>query len=813
MARSVTSSHGPSPRRRHLLLRIFRRLVVSLIAVVLSVVLGGLLLLGWFLSEHRYVEFIEQELEALLAAEVGIASSTLSFKQGLGVQLKTVTMQETAGSAPFFRAERVDVLLDMKALLRGRLLFRQLACIKPQVQFYQKEGTTASREGIAVFASPVARVFARAAAKTSAPALSDAWFSPYLDIQHITLDEGEISFLQSGAEQLFVLTQTHMRISFDAQNGVWAHLTADLGQNGTVGQLTLHAHAAQWDRTADSSSIEWQGEVRLQNVAVRTLGKWFGADWPEARVDFSGNYIGRGNATTTMTGLVTIRQAQGTDLTVSEGKIEITRLSWDNPEDSSAWFVLAPMAGLLQNPAARLGSLTFEGDIKQVSAQIGERNVPIKLTAGHLHLKNGKLKASKLAGVYGRASSLTNGSADWPQLFSKRRSALTVQLEADLSLADDLESLLAFLPAAERETFFQFMSHPSGHAAVELSLHLPAQQNGQASYAGTLEWRQAGFLLPEWNLAVSDLNGIVRVTQEKDSLLFMNLEDVRLRIGESVALVEGHVTAPLTAARRGRVHVSIPEARVQDFMHLLPATQIRPLSGRLSGAVTIRFEPEQVRPETQGNLVLDQVRLTLLPFLRPLDVTKGKFVWHGQTGWFVVVEGRLPGGRLTGKGEISRFEPLDMRVTVECTDLDLGPVLMLDDQDERKADQDKKEADGEVRVDVRCECLRYGTFEATQVRASSHRHHRQVDFHVQEAHVTQGQLAGQGTFWLDLDAVSLEPQLSQVAVRPFFAALGHPTDTLTGTLSATGEIEIADWEYWDDPEQWDGQLPSIYGTG
>ena len=793
MARSVTSSHGPSPRRRHLLLRIFRRLVVSLIAVVLSVVLGGLLLLGWFLSEHRYVEFIEQELEALLAAEVGIASSTLSFKQGLGVQLKTVTMQETAGSAPFFRAERVDVLLDMKALLRGRLLFRQLACIKPQVQFYQKEGTTASREG--------------------APALSDAWFSPYLDIQHITLDEGEISFLQSGAEQLFVLTQTHMRISFDAQNGVWAHLTADLGQNGTVGQLTLHAHAAQWDRTADSSSIEWQGEVRLQNVAVRTLGKWFGADWPEARVDFSGNYIGRGNATTTMTGLVTIRQAQGTDLTVSEGKIEITRLSWDNPEDSSAWFVLAPMAGLLQNPAARLGSLTFEGDIKQVSAQIGERNVPIKLTAGHLKLKNGKLKASKLAGVYGRASSLTNGSADWPQLFSKRRSALTVQLEADLSLADDLESLLAFLPAAERETFFQFMSHPSGHAAVELSLHLPAQQNGQASYAGTLEWRQAGFLLPEWNLAVSDMHGIVRVTQEKDSLLFMNLEDVRLRIGESVALVEGHVTAPLTAARRGRVHVSIPEARVQDFMHLLPATQIRPLSGRLSGAVTIRFEPEQVRPETQGNLVLDQVRLTLLPFLRPLDVTKGKFVWHGQTGWFVVVEGRLPGGRLTGKGEISRFEPLDMRVTVECTDLDLGPVLMLDDQDERKADQDKKEADGEVRVDVRCECLRYGTFEATQVRASSHRHHRQVDFHVQEAHVTQGQLAGQGTFWLDLDAVSLEPQLSQVAVRPFFAALGHPTDTLTGTLSATGEIEIADWEYWDDPEQWDGQLPSIYGTG
>ncbi len=157
MARSVTSSHALPLPKPHLLLRVFRRLVVSLIAVVL----GGLLLVGWFLSEHRYVEFIEQELEALLAAEVGIASSTLTFRKGFGVQLKTVTMQEPAGSVPFFIAERVDVLLDMKALLRGRLLFRQLTCIKPQVQFYQKEGVTTHTESGATLSSPVARVFAR----------------------------------------------------------------------------------------------------------------------------------------------------------------------------------------------------------------------------------------------------------------------------------------------------------------------------------------------------------------------------------------------------------------------------------------------------------------------------------------------------------------------------------------------------------------------------------------------------------------------------------------------------------------------------
>ena len=191
---------------------------------------------------------------------------------------------------------------------------------------------------------------------------------------------------------------------------------------------------------------------------------------------------------------------------MDEGKIEITQLSWDNPGGTSSWFVLAPVAGLLPNPATGLASLTFEVGIEQVSAQIGERKVPFKL------------KASKIEGAYGHASSPMNVSVDWQPLFSTRRSALTVQLVADLSLADDLESVLAFLPTAERETFSQVITNPSGHAAVELSMRLPRWRTGRASYAGTLEWREAGFLLPEWDLPVSDMNGIVRVAQEKNSL-------------------------------------------------------------------------------------------------------------------------------------------------------------------------------------------------------------------------------------------------------------------------------------------------------
>ena len=69
---------------------------------------------------------------------------------------------------------------------------------------------------------------------------------------------------------------------------------------------------------------------------------------------------------------------------MDEGEIEITQLSWDNPGGTSSWFVLAPVAGLLRNPATGLASLTFEVGIEQVSAQIGERKVPFKLKASKI---------------------------------------------------------------------------------------------------------------------------------------------------------------------------------------------------------------------------------------------------------------------------------------------------------------------------------------------------------------------------------------------------------------------------------------------
>ena len=111
-----------------------------------------------------------------------------------------------------------------------------------------------------------------------------------------------------------------------------------------------------------------------------------------------------------------------------------------------------------------------------------------------------------------------------------------------------------------------------------------------------------------------------------------------------------------------------------------------------------------------------------------------------------------------------------------------------------------------VRVDVHCDRVRYKTFSAAPVRASVYRHERQVDFRLEEAGVSTGHVRGEGTFWLDSSALSFAPQVSQIDAADFFAALGHPTDTLSGSLDASGDIEVVNWEFWNDPEEWDGAL-------
>ena len=309
MAQSKTGTEEPRSRISRSLQGL-RRLTLSLVAFVVSVLLFGLVLAGWFLSEQRYVAFLEQELERLLRAEVEIASSTLSFRQGVGGQFKTVSIQAYDAAAPFATAERIDLALDLKALLRGQQLFRQIFVLKPRVQLVQPTSNANPAAPIAHLFSHQIQPFTQKAEAEETPSDTALWFSPQLLIHQLVLEDATLVFQQPSDGVPVVFTRTRLRLSLEPGAGVGAQLSADLGQTGEVGQLTLRSRVTHWQPAPNASPAEWRGDIRLQNVAVQELGAWFGADWPSARADFSGKYAGGANASTTVSGRMSVRDVR-----------------------------------------------------------------------------------------------------------------------------------------------------------------------------------------------------------------------------------------------------------------------------------------------------------------------------------------------------------------------------------------------------------------------------------------------------------------------------------------------------------------------
>ncbi len=778
-------------------LRGFRRLTLGLVVLVLSGILAGLLLAGWLLSEQRYVAFLEQELERFLRAEVEIASSRLSFRQGVGIQLKTVRVQASGGTDSSMAAERIDLVLDLKALLRGQLLFRHIFFLKPSVYLAQPTAKAESAAPVAHLFSLQVNPFAREAEDEETPSHTNLWFSPQLSVHQLALEDATFVFQGTSTGVPVVFTNARLRIAWDT-GGVRAELSAGLGRNGAVGEVALRSRSPYREPAPNAPPAQWRGDIRLQNVDVQELGEWFGADWPSARADFSGKYTGGANASATVSGRLSVREVRLSSLTIERGSIGLTDLRWDNPPYTASWLAGAPVAGLLENRGESPASLTFNAVLEEMQGRFGQQGPTVRLASGQLCLQDGRLQASNLKGSYGRASALTELSADWGPLFSKESPTLGVRLAAQINLADDLDSLLSFVSRKEREAFLPAVHQPSGQADLRLSVQLSPDKSPQLSYTAMVEWRSADMALPEWGLNLSEVNGSVHLTPEE-----ARLQDIRFRVGTSVGSLEGTIEHPFTASQQGRIALSIPQATVRDIAPLLDGSVVNLQAGQISGRLIARFGLQRRSLETEGRIALSQARVDVLSFLEPLDIARGQFSWQGQQGRFVIDQASLPGGSVVGSGELLSLEPLELRISLKCGELDFESILIPGvAQAERKEAAEQRT----VRVDIHCDRVRYKTFTAAPVRASVDLHDRQIDFRLEEAGVSAGHVRGEGTFWLDSSALSFAPQVSQVDAVDFFAALGHPTDTLSGILDAHGGIKILNWEFWDDPGEWDGAL-------
>jgi hypothetical protein len=266
--------------------------------------------------------------------------------------------------------------------------------------------------------------------------------------------------------------------------------------------------------------------------------------------------------------------------------------------------------------------------------------------------------------------------------------------------------------------------------------------------------------------------------------------------------MQGSVRDYLASQPKPDLHLTFTAVRDQDLVPFIPPGKLLPQNGTLSGQIDVTLLPQGERVQVDGRVTLHRIRLDLLDFLQPLEVLDGEVAWQGQSGSFIVKQGRLPGGEFSGRGRLLSFTPLNLELSADFGEVNLESALALDKPEE----PGPRDASRIMRATLTSGRLTYKTIQVEGLHLSCYWHDRQADLHVAEAKAQGGTIQGEAVLWPDSTAMFVAPQLMKVNLPGFLKALGTSTQGLTGTLSGEGKIYMPDWRAWDELAGWEATL-------
>ena len=771
--------------------RLWRGLGIAAVGGVAGCLLV-VLALAWWLSSH-YQPLLTQRLSSLLGAEVRVAGSALSFRRGLGVGLERLVVQHRSEAAPFFSAERVDVLLDLRALLRGQLLFHYIHCLRPRIRLTAGDGAAAVPPLVGALLGHTPNIQAE-----------PDRLSPQLAVRRLVLHDSQLRYDDPAQDADLVVMGADLDLSYGDAGDLDARLQFGLGTDEEMGQVSLQARLAGWRSDASLEQLEWNGTAQLRNLGLNQTGRWLGRRWPQARLDFTGRWTGRGTRRFELAGEVEVNDMPLGAGWLDYGKATLTSLVWQAPDRISA-----------------------QAELLDGRAEVGPLPLPVVIHSGSLDLDQDQLALSEVRTSVGSSSVGLRGRI--AQILSVQPRA-DLWLDAEIDLADGLTPVLALGTGIEPAQLARQVQDARGQARVQLRLQ---GQPAGLSYAGQVRLRQAAFSLPDWHADISGLDGTLYVDPAR-----LTTDELVWQIGRSSFQARGWVADYLSAQRTAELYVTLPKAHDRDVASFLPSGILLDAGGTLSGHIEAFLSAGRLH--TEGELRLRRVMLDLVSFLRPLEVDRGWLRWRGQRGrkrdtstipkditlsfdkgkrdtntipkditlTFDISQGRWGGGALTGQGRVASLDPPHVELTAQLTDLDLEMALALD-----RLQPGAGIPGTVVRTELRAERLRYKSLQAHNLRLDCHWHDRQADLTLAGAQLAGGRVEGQMVLWPDRQALLVTPRLTEVDASRFLQDIGRPSGVLTGALSGNGRIAIADWQRWAHLADWDASLSLVLRDG
>jgi len=497
----------------------------------LVVVLAGT---AWLLSGHRYQTLLTEHLSQLLGAEVQVADSRVSIAGGLGIELAGITVQLPTENTLVLTAERFDLLLDLKALARGRLLFNEIKASHPYIRIAGDP-----EQGIAHLFGLLVATERTVSPKAEAP----GWFMPTLAVRHIAISDGGVEYVRKAQAVPFVLSQLQLILSHPGETGVAVRGSVALGTKGELGKITLHALAPTWSTDVDQQHVAWQGSLRLQDVVSYQLGRALGKEWPVGTFSGDLRYGGTSIGPIRVEGTVDARDVRFGPVSLPKVAGTITQLQWS--------------ASGSQNP-----SLTWRDHLREVTAEVhiaqiqgGPKDEPrqFSLSQGNIALRDGTLAIRGLSGDYGKKSHLRTGEMTLPAFVSASGGEFSALLEAEVNLQEDLRELTATLAKLGVADIPPVAQQLRGNAEVTVSLSSPRFPTALA-VDGEVTLQQLAVRLPPGKTELTEGKGKLHITNRLVET--KGTEALSFKLGDSSVQVVGQIVDYASPQRMVDLHVN-----------------------------------------------------------------------------------------------------------------------------------------------------------------------------------------------------------------------------------------------------------------
>ncbi len=240
---------------------------------LLALSLSALLALAASLSLSRLNAWVVRTIEEALQKQVTLGDIHLSFRKGLGIGIDGFSVFDREGEgAPFFKAEKLFVGVDLRSLLQGEVRILRVYAYRPKIFLSRDESGRFNFQGL--YAPGYGRgklsveMDSHPLARSLAPVLWKNW---------IFLEDGEVEYRDPALPPPSVLSirnfHFHLRSAL-LRDELHVEASGEVLEPAGGGRFALSGDLDGWKHARSPAELGARAELSFRDISVSDLSRF-----------------------------------------------------------------------------------------------------------------------------------------------------------------------------------------------------------------------------------------------------------------------------------------------------------------------------------------------------------------------------------------------------------------------------------------------------------------------------------------------------------------------------------------------------------